>query len=338
MLKEEIRRAANTKTLVKFERDTAINEELERRRAASSAKRASSAAGGGGGGGGGGDGGDDEGDAGMQQQAGKLTRSEMASLLKENILGGIAARRERCKVPSALEKGYNVIALDFKLKPSEITFDPADAVEGGTVVAVARSSRLYAMGAAKDAEQGRAGWTVQGPRNLNALVLVRPPPPLASMGSKRRVRDPRTEFTSEQRAFLVANVGGMTVKQAGSLVTLSDRSKSELGEDLRLEAEQIGNWIRTQLQKLKDKKARAFERVGMPNYDGFDTVELEARLRRRKIKWSKRLKDPGKRRLLEDDDDKKKKEKATKKRAASTAAKKKGKGKRAKRKSSRKKK
>ena len=78
-----------------------------------------------------------------------------------------------------------------------------------------------------------------------------------------------------------------------------------LGEEFKLEPEQIIGWASSQEQKKKAAQARALARKGMPDYDEWETNELEAELRKRQIKWG-RKKDVGKRTLLEDDDDRRK--------------------------------
>jgi hypothetical protein len=170
--------------------------------------------------------------------------------------------------------------------------------ENNTVTAVERQSELYARNV--------VGWSVVGELSLEKLVLRRPPACMPRQGSKRRMRTKSSPFTAEHLAFLRENIeitADSKIKKTASNAVLSEKSKNELGEDLMLESEQIGAWAQSQLQNRKAAASRALERVGKPNYDHLNTLELEALLDERTIKWSSRCKDPGKRRLLEDYDD-----------------------------------
>ena len=87
--------------------------------------------------------------------------------------------------------------------------------------------------------------------------------------------------------------------QGGQLSQMSERV---LGEEFKLEAEQIVGWASSQQQKTRAAQARALARQGMPAYTDWETYELEAEPRKRGVEWG-RKKDPGKIRLLENDDD-----------------------------------
>ena len=147
------------------------------------------------------------------------------------------------------------------------------------------------------------GWSVVGQLSLKKLVLQRPPRAVSRQGSGRRVRDPHTQYTAAQLAFLKENAD----RPPGSLHggQLSQLSETQLGEEFMLEPEQIVGWASSQQQKKKAAADRALARKGMPDYDGWETQALEAELGQRGIEWGKK-KDPGKRRLLEEDDDRRK--------------------------------
>ena len=127
---------------------------------------------------------------------------------------------------------------------------------------------------------------VVGKLSLQMLVLLRPARAVPQQGSARRVRDPHTSYTEAQLAFLRENAN----RPPGSLQggQLSQMSERVLGEEFKLEAEQIVGWASSQQQKTRAAQARALARQGMPAYTDWETQELEAELRKRGIEWGQK--------------------------------------------------
>ena len=141
---------------------------------------------------------------------------------------------------------------------------------------------------------------MEGALDPKKLSLRRPPRAVSRQGSARRVRDPHTNYTEAQLQFLQQHAQHPPRQLQGG--QLSKLSVEKLGEESKLEPEQIISWAMSQETKRKQAAERALARVGKPNYDNWTTAQLETELKRRGIGW-KRERDPGKLRLLEEDDD-----------------------------------
>ena len=212
--------------------------------------------------------------------------------MRTGCMSAQTAKLASCREAESEVDGFDLVAFDFEVAREEVVFELMQGTQVQCVKSVQHSSRLFARNV--------VGWCVVGQLSLKKLVLLRPARAVPQQGSARRVRDPHTQYTDKQLAFLKEHAN----RPPGSLQggQLSQQSESALGEEFKLEPEQIIGWASSQEQKRKKEAARLLARKGMPNYDELNTLALEAELRKRKIKWGKK-KDKGKRELLEDDDD-----------------------------------
>ena len=240
----------------------------------------------------------------------RLTLSEARDKMRGQALSSRTAKLASSKQAQAGVAGMSIMTLDFEVGADDVEFRGADDDDQVQVVGAVRSGSKLSL-------RNVVGWAVDGALDLKKLTLRRSARAVPRQGSARRVRDPHANYTEAQLRFLQQHAAHPPRQLQGG--QLSKRSVELLGEEFKLEPEQIIGWASSQETKRKQAAERALARVGKPNYDDWATAKLQTELERRGIGW-KRKRDPGKRRLLEEDDDRQKKPKKRPKSGGGSAA------------------